>query len=349
MKKSLPYRLGVLALVTITGWPSVGHGQTANAVSLFDGKTLDGWIDAENSASAFDGGSVIDWPAFAKKITDKTDPVSAFLNEQLDDTNRENMAAFSPTDANARAVKSAFAKGLNKIISGSAIYDASRFQNVQLRSETKELLAKNPSGLELIRLNKILIEDAYPAVIAKSSLTGWTVKDGVLASTGAGRGVLYTKGDYNHFRLLLTMRHVSGKPEHPAAVLFFCTRPKDGEKPLDALAGIQFMIPEGLHWDYRPGHGNDGGKEFTSVVKGNINAHEWCRVEILVDATKGTARLAVAQPLGAKAVELLQFNLPEAGKAGPIALQMHNGGLFDEYKEITVEVDPKVDDLITVK
>ncbi len=26
-----------------------------------------------------------------------------------------------------------------------------------------------------------------------------------------------------------------------------------------------------------------------------------------------------------------------------------NGGLFDEYKDITVEVDPKVDDLITTK
>jgi hypothetical protein len=27
---------------------------------------------------------------------------------------------------------------------------------------------------------------------------------------------------------------------------------------------------------------------------------------------------------------------------------MHNAGLFDEYKDITVEVDPHVDDLLTV-
>jgi hypothetical protein len=145
------------------------------------------------------------------------------------------------------------------------------------------------------------------------------------------------------------MRHVSGKPEHPAAVLFFCTRPKEGEAPLDALAAIQFMIPQGLHWDYRPGHNNSGGKEFTTLVKSKFDDHEWSRVEILVDAAKGTARLAVAQPPGAKAVELLDYNLPVAGKTGPIALQMHNGGLFDEYKDITIEVDPKVDDLITTK
>jgi hypothetical protein len=31
---------------------------------------------------------------------------------------------------------------------------------------------------------------------------------------------------------------------------------------------------------------------------------------------------------------------PSAGKEGPIAWQMHNLGLFDEYKDITIEVEP---------
>jgi len=72
-------------------------------------------------------------------------------------------------------------------------------------------------------------------------------------------------------------------------------------------------------------------------------------VEILVDATKGTARMAVAQPVGSKAVEVLVFKVPDAGKAGPIAWQMHNKGLFDEYRDVRIEVDPKDDELITVK
>ena len=38
-----------------------------------------------------------------------------------------------------------------------------------------------------------------------------------------------------------------------------------------------------------------------------------------------------------------------AGKPGRFAIQIHNKGLFDEYKHITVEVDPKDDELITVK
>ena len=71
------------------------------------------------------------------------------------------------------------------------------------------------------------------------------------------------------------------------------------------------------------------------------------RIELLVDATKGTARMAVAQPPGSKAEETLDFMDATAGRAGPIALQMHNAGLFDEYKDMTIEVDPKDDRLIT--
>ncbi|MGA2869368.1 MAG: DUF1080 domain-containing protein [Verrucomicrobiota bacterium] len=317
---------------------------------LFDGKTLNGWIDAENGATTFDGGSLTDLPGLARKLTDKPDAVSAFLAGQLDDTEKANLASFSPTNANAKAVRSALVKDLNNIVSGASIYDESRFQDVQLRPETRELLGKNPQGEELARLNKILIEDAYPGELSKSATTGWIVKDGVMADTGVDRGVLYTKDDYSHYRLMFAVRHVSGtKPDHMACVLFFGTRPEAGKKPLDALGAVQFQPPPGYGWDYRPGHNNSGKGEFTSHPHPKFDPHEWSRVEILVDASKGTARMAVAQPPDSKAVEVVDFNVPDAGKPGPIAIQIHNKGLFDEYKDITVEVDPKDDELITVK
>ena len=85
------------------------------------------------------------------------------------------------------------------------------------------------------------------------------------------------------------------------------------------------------------------------MTKTRFDVHEWSRVEILADAAHGTARMAVAQPLGSKAVEVLDFKDAAAGKVGPIAWQMHNAGLIDEFKDVTIELDPKVDDLITVK
>jgi hypothetical protein len=147
---------------------------------------------------------------------------------------------------------------------------------------------------------------------------------------------------------MFTMRHVSGNPDHQACVLIFCTRPGADEKPLDALGGIQFQVPNGGHWDYRLGRNDGGGPEFTKVNTTHFDPHEWSRIEILANAKTGTARMAVAQPLGSKAVEVLDFTDPTAGKQGPIALQMHNAGLFDEYKEITVELNPHEDRLLTV-
>ena len=162
-----------------------------------------------------------------------------------------------------------------------------------------------------------------------------------MASTGSGRGVIYTARDFSRFRLQFTMRHVSGQPDHQAGVLIFCTRPTEGERALDALAGIQLQPPNGGHWDYRPGMNSNGGAELTVVNRPKFEAHERSGVEILADATKGVARMAVAQPVGSKAVEVLRFQDRAAGKVGPIAWQMHNAGLFDEFKDVRVEVDPE--------
>jgi hypothetical protein len=59
--------------------------------------------------------------------------------------------------------------------------------------------------------------------------------------------------------------------------------------------------------------------------------------------------MAVAQPPGGDAIEVLDFKDPTAGRKGPFALQMHNKGLFDEYANVAIELDPKGDELITVK
>ena len=38
-----------------------------------------------------------------------------------------------------------------------------------------------------------------------------------------------------------------------------------------------------------------------------------------------------------------------AAWSGPIAWQIHNKGLFDEYKDVRIEINPTTDDLITTK
>jgi 3-keto-disaccharide hydrolase len=314
---------------------------------LFDGATLHGWVQDPTNSPNLARDDILDLPALAKQLLDKRDAVSAFVNEQLDDAVKTALAEYSPASTNVRAVKSALAKNLNRMISGPSLYEESRFRNVHLRPETLALRDQDPQGPGLMRLNRLLLEDAYPSELARSPATAWIVKDGAMASTGAGRGTIYTTGDYGKFRLIFNMRHVSGQPDHQACVLIFCTRPSAGEKGLDALGGIQFQVPNGGHWDYRPGHNNAGKGEFTQLPHPKFDVHEWSQVEILADAATGTARMAVAQPPGSRAVEVLDFKDPTAGKEGPVAWQMHNGGLFDEYKDVRIEVNPAEDKLIT--
>lgn len=334
--------------VLAQGPANVANAGGSATTPLFDGKTLDGWIDVENAATMFNSGDILDLSGLANRLTDTADPVSVLLNTQLDDAVKTALGTYSPSTsaADVKTLKSALAKNLSKLIASGALYDPIVFHNIALRPETQALVTENPHGAaDLAHLNRLLLEDAYPAILVKEAPAGWIVKDGALASTGAGRGVLYTAKDYARFRLIFSIRHVSGNPDHPANILFFCTRPQPGEIPLDALAGIQFQVPTAGHWDYRPNKNNDGGDEFKPVVKSQVDPHQWTRVEILADAATGTARMAVAQPPGSPGTEVLYFNDPSAGKPGPIALQMHNAGLFDEYKDITIEVDPVNDGL----
>ena len=317
---------------------------------LFDGKSLDGWIQNPPYATTFSRDNIADLPGLARKLSEKPDAMSAYASQQLEEATRTLLAEYSPASTNERAVKSALARDLNRLVAGPSLHDESRFRGVRLRPETVDFVRKNPRGQELARLNRMLIEDAYPAELSKSPSASWTVKDGAMSSLGAGRGVIYTEGEYNKYRLIFTMRHLGGPPgDHAPCVLIFCTTPPAGQRGLDALGGIQFQPPNGGSWDYRPGKNNSGRGLFTRLVNPGFNSREWHQVELLVDAEIGTARMAVAQPVGTRAVEVLTFKDPTAGRKGPIAWQMHNAGLFDEYKDVRIEVDPKEDKLITME
>jgi hypothetical protein len=288
-RRTLVKMAGITVAGSVAGFGRAQR-EPSRAVSLFDGKSLDGWIQIENSATSLSSAGITDAAGFAARLMNGTEALSVFLRGRLQDAVKTDLASYSASDANAKTVISALVKDLNQVISGPSIYEEARFRNVVLRPETAELLKRLAQGQlaqgqQLARLNKLLLEDAYPAELAKSISLGWVVRDGVMASTGAGRGVIYTAKDYGRFRLTLTMRHVSGSPDHQACVLIFCSRPmsreKSDEKPLDALGGIQFQVPNGGHWDYRRGMHNHGGQEFTSVTKTRFDVHAWSRVEIL--------------------------------------------------------------------
>jgi len=115
------------------------------------------------------------FPALVEKLNQHTDPVSAFVYNDLSEPTRQMLAKVSGADA---ASKTMLAQDLNKIINGPLIYDEQRFANITLQKTTKELndkvanevkeqTANKPDALEIVRLNRALLEDAYAGSISK--------------------------------------------------------------------------------------------------------------------------------------------------------------------------------------
>jgi hypothetical protein len=182
--------------------------------------------------------------------------------------------------------------------------------------------------------------------VPKPNAAAWTVNaaDAAIMSSGSARGFVYTSNTYTSYRIMFSVRQLSGN--HQPCVLFFGQYPDK-----DACGALQFQVPNGWSWDYRPGKNNSGGGLFTLIKRPNFNIKEWSRVEMLVNTSTGMAKFAAAQPLGSKAVEVLRFSDPacKSYPATPFAIQSHNSGIKDEYKDICIEVNPKDFEFITTK
>lgn len=177
-----------------------------------------------------------------------------------------------------------------------------------------------------------------------TTLTGWTqaqagewsVVGGAIHGNGTARGwIYYAPKQVGTFRWIFNVRQVSGN--HAPTVLIWGTT-----TPLrDALSAIQFQPPNGGHWDYRPGHNNGGGSEFKQLPHTKIPVSAWAQCEIIADQATSAARMACC-PLApgaatCKATEVLDFKAPGAGRVGPLAIQVHNSGIHDEYRSLYLE------------
>ncbi|SDX70907.1 protein of unknown function [Amycolatopsis xylanica] len=164
----------------------------------------------------------------------------------------------------------------------------------------------------------------------------WSAKDGVIHGNGTARGWLYyNKKQVDTFRWIFTLKQVKGDHK-PTVLIWGKTTPV-----LNGLDSIQFQPPNGGHWDYRTGHNNGGGKLFTQYPHTSIDIKKWAQCELIGNAKTGIARMAccpLKEPAATcKGVEVLKFEDKTAGRVGPLAIQVHNSGIQDEYKNLFFE------------
>jgi hypothetical protein len=165
----------------------------------------------------------------------------------------------------------------------------------------------------------------------------WTLREGaMIGKTSGGQSLAFTKKDYASFRLIVWSRMVNGN-DHLGICLW-------GGRPAAGSYGFSKCLlvipPNGAIWDYLTNTDNPK----PDYQKGMA---EWHRTEILANRMTGKVLVAV----NGKLVHDYQdpaAKLPRRPAAGPVGVQIHKAGTESEYKDISIEVDPKIDHLLTV-
>jgi Domain of Unknown Function (DUF1080) len=181
--------------------------------------------------------------------------------------------------------------------------------------------------------------------------SSWSVVDGAMHSLAPARGVIYTSKTYADFRFIFTSRLVKDPTNHLPCVLFW-----GNALAKDALSAIQIQPPNGYMWDYRA-TGPTANKSPDQFEKRLSHpafvVAEWNQCEMLGNKATGGLRFACCAATGTtpcKASEVVQFTDPSAGKEAPLAVQVHNAGMIEEFKDLYVEspvADPNT--LVTTK
>ena len=113
------------------------------------------------TATGFHEGDLKDAVSLANKMVEGADPVSLYLQTRF---NSETLNKWKEqTEFKSAIVKEPMRELLNETLSDASLFAEERFAKITLSEKTRNLLARKPAaGRELARLNRSLLEDAYP-------------------------------------------------------------------------------------------------------------------------------------------------------------------------------------------
>ncbi len=112
-------------------------------------------------------------PALALKLQDAGNPVSRWLWPQLSEPLRHDLAALVPGAPPGSPAGVRLVEELNRILTNGAMYQIERFAGVNLSPRTQHALTQPQTGVAQLRLNRELLDRAYPGEIASQERVRW--------------------------------------------------------------------------------------------------------------------------------------------------------------------------------
>lgn len=283
--------------------------------------------------------------SIVNKLTNSTpDPVSLFLWNSF--TTNAQQVLLNTNSTLAQQQTNLLAE-LNRIMQGGSIYDSDRFAGISLSGRTRRPLLANPSGSALTRLNRFLMEQAYPAELGRLQSTKFEVGFYLPAYVGApdALGFLTLLSSATPF---VTWR--IGLPDG-AANQWQVQEIRNGATNATLLA----FNPANSLWTLTRATGNDARIETRAIVTNNVNGTNFCTetqevkngagtvsdrtVEVYQQFDWGYELVTVTtDPAGANLLTTFNFNpnTNDSAAGGKIASIVYPDGFWErrEYSDV---------------
>ncbi len=144
--------------------------ETVIVQRLFD--VVLGWLPKPELTPFFSVQSLLDDVSIATKLKARETGLSAYLWGRMSDATRTRLESWHWNTSISPELKQDLVDALNKILTGETIWDSNRFTGVDLRKETWAMIQSSPVGEEIPRLNRMLLEDAFPREFSRN----WDLK-----------------------------------------------------------------------------------------------------------------------------------------------------------------------------
>jgi GPH family glycoside/pentoside/hexuronide:cation symporter len=105
----------------------------------------------------------------ATKLGKASDPLSQYLRGRFSEEAQRQLEEYDVSGPPSEALQRALVGELNRLRQGDLLYEEQRFAQVELTEEIQTQIKDEPQGEALLCLNRLLLEEAYPHEIAKSS------------------------------------------------------------------------------------------------------------------------------------------------------------------------------------
>lgn len=149
----------------------VGTSWTRSVEAVLIAKKLQDWIYSAAGLCGYltfsEEDDFLDFSSFLVKLKSRSRPFDKWIFQQLP-FELQNQLLNNP---NEDGFKKSLLEKLEKIISKELIFEENRFKDIEIRKEVRKLLLQQHPNESIARLNRLLIEDAYPLEIKKRPLS----------------------------------------------------------------------------------------------------------------------------------------------------------------------------------